>query len=473
MESSEDARAILMKQQFAALHALNRKRASDHETARTIKNAASKVSYQQNVNLHSKAVAASTLSSKIVLVDVAGGCGGSLIAMAAAVQRLVDDGTRITLEVAHASDIKKDKAVMYSAAAAALNIPVDVCVADVRDETFFTELLLQSWGADVLSSCFICKSVSKAGAKKGLKAIVDYITGLFRIIRICRPKQLFLECVEEIESDPDFLRLIIEPLEAMGYKLIHGKRDGSDYADVRRSRWYCIGTLDIDEFNHINTLPPPPDRRRSDLKLKTILLPPHRVTVGVRDSTLKVLRGRAVIDPLSRDAAPRWAYLGKGLLTKAQKAIQVAFGDADRFRYSSGIVNYQFFNVNEVIGFLAPTLTATASSDWYYRDAYGIRLVVALEIALLHGYPLPAIQALLLASRSLALAKQLRTKKVLKGCLDARADAIVRRAVGDGFILPVVEDIFYRMLRARHRTQIREMVIEELSERPSKRARRM
>ena len=115
----------------------------------------------------------------------------------------------------------------------------------------------------------------------------------------------------------------------------------------------------------------------------------------------------------------------------------------------SGVVNYMFHRINERRGGVAPTLTATASSDWYVRDEHGVRVVVALEAGALHGYPQRVIEGMLGAAHALV------TARVSGKSRAARADALVRRAIGDGFHLLVVTDCVYRMLRARLRARLR------------------
>ena len=478
MDSKDEARAALIKQRLHALHMSSKQRALGEEAERTIKNAASKIYYTGTDIRDATKATARTLSTEIVMVDLAVGLGGALISMDASVKRMNASGTPTTLRVAHASDWEKEKTSLYSASAAALGVPVNVCVADVRDEKYFTTKLIKSWGGargivDTACACIPCETVSSCGDGDGLAAVEDYIVGLFRIIAICRPLQFFLECVERIESDVDFKRLIIDPLEKLGYFLIHGKRDGHNYGSVRRSRWYLMATLNIDEFNLINTLPPPPDRRDTELAFAKILLapaPPRRTSIiAVVPNELKVLRGRALV---SRETAPLWAYLPtQRLLTKAERAIKERFS-APADGTKSGIVNFQFKRVNEVKGYLAPTITATESSDWYYHDAYGIRLVTALEVGLSHGYPISVIQALLAAARFIVISKQVRNKRILKGCVDSQADNIVRRAIGDGFVLAVVTDILFRMIRARTYSRARDVVLRNTTAtRPTKRAR--
>lgn len=113
-------------------------------------------------------------------------------------------------------------------------------------------------------------------------------------------------------------------------------------------------------------------------------------------------------------------------------------------------MNYVFHRINKRRGSVVPTLTATASSDWHLRDARGVRVAVALEVGGLHGYPRCVIEGLLRAARAQA-ERSVRSRARL---LNARADAIVRRAMGDGFMLPVVEDNLFRMLRARLRMPV-------------------
>ena len=154
------------------------------------------------------------------------------------------------------------------------------------------------------------------------------------------------------------------------------------------------------------------------------------------------LRGRSVVAAVPRETAPAWAYLPARPKTIASAAIRKALAVGARAR-RAGLVNFMFKRVNQRRGRVAPTLTATASSDWHLRDERGVRIAVAVEVGALHGYPRRILDAMLAAARA-----RRRGPKVMVATL---ADAEVRRAVGDGFMLPVITDMIYRMVRARLR----------------------
>jgi site-specific DNA-cytosine methylase len=396
----------------------------------------------------------------VAVVELAAGIGGGLYAAHAALERLRAEGVRTRVSVAHASDADSEKVALYSSGAGALGVMAAAEVVDVRDETYFSVERIAAWGkVDLLVACIICKTLSSAGKREGLVAVMEFIKGLYRIVSLCRPAQLFLECVEGIERDKLFNAAIIQPLEAMGYLIACGTRAGSDWSDARRDRWYAMATRSMDEFNDFDTLPPPPDRRVADLTLRRVLLgPATTATTAARraapaaPTALRALRSRTVHAPPPRAAAPQWAYLPHRPTTVAGEALRSALVAGRTGR--SAVANYQFQRVNAPKGRVAPTLTATASSDWHLRDAHGLRVVVAVEAAALHGYTPDVIAALLHAARDIARERERAARArgmTLKGPLDARADAIVRSAVGDGFMLPVVTDMLYRMLRARLR----------------------
>jgi len=98
-----------------------------------------------------------------------------------------------------------------------------------------------------------------------------------------------------------------------------------------------------------------------------------------------------------------------------------------------------FERVNERKGLMCPTLTHSSSSDWFLRDAHGVRRAVAQEVGRLHGYPDGVIRAMVRVARS--------TRSGAGA--DAVADGLVRRAFGDGFMLPAVTTILLPLLLRR------------------------
>ena len=110
---------------------------------------------------------------------------------------------------------------------------------------------------DVLCAGFPCQAFSAAGARKGF---ADETRGtLFfevaRILKEKRPKGFFLENVEGLVNHDGgrTLRIILDTLRGLGYKVSHRVLDASDFGVAQaRRRIYIVGTFDkevsLDDF---------------------------------------------------------------------------------------------------------------------------------------------------------------------------------------------------------------------------------
>ena len=102
---------------------------------------------------------------------------------------------------------------------------------------------------DVLCAGFPCQAFSAAGARKGF---ADETRGtLFfevaRILKEKRPKGFFLENVEGLVNHDGgrTLRIILDTLHKLGYKVSHKVLDASDFGVAQaRRRIYIVGTFD-------------------------------------------------------------------------------------------------------------------------------------------------------------------------------------------------------------------------------------
>lgn len=102
---------------------------------------------------------------------------------------------------------------------------------------------------DILCAGFPCQAFSAAGARKGF---ADETRGtLFfevaRILKEKRPKGFFLENVEGLVNHDGgrTLRIILDTLRKLGYKVSHKVLDASDFGVAQaRRRIYIVGTFD-------------------------------------------------------------------------------------------------------------------------------------------------------------------------------------------------------------------------------------
>jgi site-specific DNA-cytosine methylase len=124
------------------------------------------------------------------------GIGGDADALGAARPALERAGLAVESECVFACDILPERVAACNAAAAARGGDRAAVVADVTDAAFFTRARIASWGdVDAVLSCIVCRTVSYVGRRAGLgdPECEKYIMGLFRIVRLLAPAQLFLE----------------------------------------------------------------------------------------------------------------------------------------------------------------------------------------------------------------------------------------------------------------------------------------
>jgi len=276
---------------------------------------------------------------------------------------------------------------------------------------------------------------------------------------------LVVESVCEVRRDANYDELVATPLRRMGFHTADGERAASDWGDVRRDRWWLLGTTSKAAYFSFDTLPPPPAARLPHLKKREWLLAPRGEVSAPTTAPLQ-LRSRALAPPRARGVAPAWCYdsvarrngsetkvmreVAKFLLA-AKPAIAPAlagkkplYSVVNRLSGYSKLVSFCRQRVNAVRGGCAPTLTTTlGSSEWRVRDKFGIRVCVAAEVCAAHGFSQAVVAGMLAAARVCAA----RAKGGARmRPLEVRADALVRGAVGDGFCIDVAASMVARLV---------------------------
>lgn len=178
---------------------------------------------------------------------------------------------------------------------------------------------------DVLCAGFPCQAFSAAGARRGF---ADETRGtLFfevaRILKEKRPKGFFLENVEGLVNHDGgrTLRIILDTLRKLGYKVSHKVLDASDFGVAQaRRRIYIVGTFDnkvsLDKFpmrkatvgDILEQDKPLSDNRMAKLLLKRF--------------SLDELYGKSIKDKRGGDDnIHSWDIGIKGETTKAERAL--------------------------------------------------------------------------------------------------------------------------------------------------------
>ena len=376
----------------------------------------------------------------VKVVELAAGIGGAREALS---QLPALMGAHWSFSHVHASDFDQGKVDGYNAAAAAAAPPAPPAVlADVTDKAFFTPELVASWGAvGLLVSSIPCTSFSPLGKRLGLAACAAFLAGLFRIVRLAKPKALVFECTSGLERDPLFESRFLKPLAAAGYNCSYALVDARAWVGVARTRLFLVCFLKDAAAQARFDFPLGPDRRA--VKLHSVILPAFRkgappgTAMAPLESyfrTAALLRRRkakakAAAAAAGGDAAKAKAAAGR-LRQRDLSIAARAVGKLPflRGRQHSRVVTFQFGRVNAIRTSrgVAPTLVKSGSGALMLRDAFGVRRLVGAEVAALHGYS---------AATVAALGRALSSNQVAA-------------AVGDGFVVPVVRDVLRAALAA-------------------------
>ena len=385
----------------------------------------------------------------VKVVELAAGIGGAREALS---QLPALMGAHWSFSHVHASDFDQGKVDGYNAAAAAAAPPAPAAVlADVTDKAFFTPELFASWGAvGLLVSSIPCTSFSPLGKRLGLAACAAFLAGLFRIVRLAKPKALVFECTSGLERDPLFEPKFLKPLAAAGYNCSYALVDARAWVGVARTRLFLVCFLKDAAAQARFDFPLGPDRRA--VKLHSVILPAFRkgappgTAMAPLESyfrTAALRRRRKAKAAAAADAAASAAAAGgDAAKAKAKAAAAGRLRQRDlsiaaravgklpflRGRQHSRVVTFQFGRVNAIRTSrgVAPTLVKSGSGALMLRDAFGVRRLVGAEVAALHGYS---------AATVAALGRALSSNQVAA-------------AVGDGFVVPVVRDVLRAALAA-------------------------
>lgn len=377
----------------------------------------------------------------VKVVELAAGIGGAREALS---QLPALMGAHWSFSHVHASDFDQGKVDGYNAAAAAAAPPAPAAVlADVTDKAFFTPELVASWGAvGLLVSSIPCTSFSPLGKRLGLAACAAFLAGLFRIVRLAKPKALVFECTSGLERDPLFESRFLKPLAAAGYNCSYALVDARAWVGVARTRLFLVCFLKDAAAQARFDFPLGPDRRA--VKLHSVILPAFRKgappgtamaplesyfrTAALRRRR-KAMAKAAASAAAGGDAAKAKAAAGR-LRQRDLSIAARAVGKLPflRGRQHSRVVTFQFGRVNAIRTSrgVAPTLVKSGSGALMLRDAHGVRRLVGAEVAALHGYS---------AATVAALGRALSSNQVAA-------------AVGDGFVVPVVRDVLRAALAA-------------------------
>ena len=375
----------------------------------------------------------------VKVVELAAGIGGAREALS---QLPALMGAHWSFSHVHASDFDQGKVDGYNAAAAAAAPPAPPAVlADVTDKAFFTPELVASWGAvGLLVSSIPCTSFSPLGKRLGLAACAAFLAGLFRIVRLAKPKALVFECTSGLERDPLFESRFLKPLAAAGYNCSYALVDARAWVGVARTRLFLVCFLKDAAAQARFDFPLGPDRRA--VKLHSVILPAFRkgAPPGTAMAPLEsYFRTAALRRRRKAKAAASAAAGGDAAKAKAaagrlrQRDLSIAARAVGKLpflrgRQHSRVVTFQFGRVNAIRTSrgVAPTLVKSGSGALMMRDAFGVRRLVGAEVAALHGYS---------AATVAALGRALSSNQVAA-------------AVGDGFVVPVVRDVLRAALAA-------------------------
>ena len=373
----------------------------------------------------------------VKVVELAAGIGGAREALS---QLPALMGAHWSFSHVHASDFDQGQVDGYNAAAAAAAPPAPAAVlADVTDKAFFTPELVASWGAvGLLVSSIPCTSFSPLGKRLGLAACAAFLAGLFRIVRLAKPKALVFECTSGLERDPLFEPRFLKPLAAAGYNCSYALVDARAWVGVARTRLFLVCFLEDAAAQARFDFPLGPDRRA--VKLHSVILPAYRkgappgTAMAPLESyfrTAALLRRRKAKAAASAAAGGDAAKAAAGRLR--QRDLSIAARAVGRLPFLRGrphsrVVTFQFGRVNAIRTSrgVAPTLVKSGSGALMLRDTHGVRRLVGAEVAALHGYS---------AATVAALGRALSSNQVAA-------------AVGDGFVVPVVRDVLRAALAA-------------------------
>jgi site-specific DNA-cytosine methylase len=375
----------------------------------------------------------------VKVVELAAGIGGAREALS---QLPALMGAHWSFSHVHASDFDQGKVDGYNAAAAAAAPPAPPAVlADVTDKAFFTPELVASWGAvGLLVSSIPCTSFSPLGKRLGLAACAAFLAGLFRIVRLAKPKALVFECTSGLERDPLFEPKFLKPLAAAGYNCSYALVDARAWVGVARTRLFLVCFLEDAAAQARFDFPLGPDRRA--VKLHSVILPAYRkgappgtamapLESYFRTAALRRRKAKAAASAAAAGGDAAKAKAAAGRLRQRDLSIAArAVGKLPflRGRQHSRVVTFQFGRVNAIRTSrgVAPTLVKSGSGALMLRDAFGVRRLVGAEVAALHGYS---------AATVAALGRALSSNQVAA-------------AVGDGFVVPVVRDVLRAALAA-------------------------
>jgi len=95
---------------------------------------------------------------------------------------------------------------------------------------------------DLITGGFPCQDISSAGKRKGLDGDKSSLYfEVLRLVRLSRPKWVYLENVANIVSMPEVLQVVVDTLTSEGYDLtwcvLQASQCGSP---MIRKRWFCL-----------------------------------------------------------------------------------------------------------------------------------------------------------------------------------------------------------------------------------------
>ena len=433
----------------AALAALEAKRlASQRKRDATRAELDAKAGYQRRLRAKKAADAAAPpppppVRRIIRTVELACGIGGALLA-AAALASAASAFANADFRTAFACDLDSGKLKLYNAAAAVQKPPsLPAVLADVTDAAFFTAARVASWGpADVLISSIPCTSVSRLGKRDGLKnkTVAAFIVGLLAIVGLVAAPVCVFECTVGLEADPRFFKALIKPLKAMGYSATWDSIDARHWVGAARLRLFIVCFRSAAAFETFAFPPQPPGR---EVKLYDCILPAYSAASAEVGALMAPLECYAVAKAQKgklAEAAQAAKRTGRSAPTAHQRAKALVVRDSDlsiaaravaklpfvRGHKFSHVVTFHFNRVTfiEKTYGVAPTLTKAGA--YMLRDAHGVRTLTGREVAKLHGYPEPVVEAYAAVASS---------NQIVAG-------------VGDGFVFPVVRDLLKAALRA-------------------------
>ena len=372
----------------------------------------------------------------VKLVSFFDGLGGAEISL---IEALV--GTSLGVRVVHAADNHPGK-LKLSAAVAQVSGALraePTRRADLADESIYTPEYVASWGhCDILSAGLPCVHHSQEGNRKGQAdeprglrhpKCARLVQALLRVVSLMHtPRCLVLECSEKLIHDPFFASDLEQPLLKTFEIVTHVVVDSDRWLPMSRKRVFVLAFATAADYDAFGGVQLPPCR---ELKLEDAILSDDdgRVPASAWDAVKAQRRG----NKLSVAAVAVSAL--KFVAGKDRSKISVFKRESLRTQRSAKGVGGAGASARGgskkgrravVPRGLLHTLIKSPSGVWRVRTRRGTRSLVAAECGRIFGVPLRYINAMVAAA----------------------SDCAVVSALGDGFAIPVVRDVFRALLRA-------------------------